>query len=169
MSATARYARSGRRRRLRQVVGDRVADHEVEQGDQRRRDQGAAEDGEVDVVPAFRIARKAEQEIAVVGERPDVLRATLLRRRQIVAQREVDHHQLRQDDQDQHPEAHRDHDVGGQHPAVAVEEAAAPTRSPARRLLLLGELAGRQGHGLARIEADRQLGAGTGRPIGAAG
>ena len=54
---------------LREIEGDRVAQDEVEDGDEDRGNQCSPEHGEVETVVAVGIAGIAEQEIAVVGER----------------------------------------------------------------------------------------------------
>jgi hypothetical protein len=114
--------RAAARRRLGQVIGDRIADREVEDGDHRCGHDGAGKHPEVDEIPAVGVAGVPEQEELVVVEGVDVFRAADAGRRQVVAQREVEHRKLRQHDQEHDPEGDAGEHEGRQAGAIAMVE-----------------------------------------------
>ena len=73
-------------------------------------------------VPVAGVVRRAEQEIAVVLERVDVVRAAALDLRQLGMKGIIDHVELREHDQEQRPEADRKQQKDRDRRAVSLEE-----------------------------------------------
>ena len=92
----------------RHVEGERIADREIGDRDQHRDEDGDPERMEMGRVPVAGVARRAEEEIAVVLERIDVFRAAALDGGSLGWNGIVDHVELREHDQEQRPEADGD-------------------------------------------------------------
>jgi len=120
MSAEHDEAHLLQRARLRHVIGQRVADGEVEGRDHHRGEDGEDEGAHVGGVegPIHRL----EEEGLVLLERQVIVRAAALHGRQLRVEA-FDHHvEIGQHHEEQRPEGHQHDEGDAQHRAVALEE-----------------------------------------------
>jgi hypothetical protein len=98
---------------LGEVPGDGVADRQRPGGDLGAVENRLQEDAAM---------QRGAEEVGVVLEGVDVLRAADAARRQLRAQREIEHRQLRQHDQQHDPDGDAEQRVAGQHVAPALHQ-----------------------------------------------